>query len=96
MALVQGGFPVFLFAQDDETSASNAALAAQLVGRHAALVVAGLQVAGALELPTIAAHPAVQPILMVQGFYRLAEALARARGLDPDHPPHLRKVTETV
>ncbi len=26
---------------------------------------------------------------MIQAFYRLAEALARARGLDPDRPPHL-------
>jgi glucosamine--fructose-6-phosphate aminotransferase (isomerizing) len=33
---------------------------------------------------------------MIQSFYRLANALAIARGLDPDRPPHLRKVTETV
>ena len=96
MALVQGGFPVFLFAQEDETSASNAALAAQLVGRGAALIVAGIPVPGALELPTVGAHAATQPVLMIQAFYRLAEALARARGLDPDRPPHLQKVTETV
>ena len=96
MALVQSGFPVLLFAQDDETSASNTALAAQLVERGAALMVAGLPVPGALQLPTVAAHPATQPMLMIQGFYRLAEALARARGLDPDRPPHLQKVTETV
>jgi glucosamine--fructose-6-phosphate aminotransferase (isomerizing) len=31
----------------------------------------------------------------VQSFYPLAETLARARGRDPDHPPHLMKVTET-
>ena len=33
---------------------------------------------------------------MIQSFYRLANALAFARGRDPDRPPHLRKVTETV
>jgi len=32
---------------------------------------------------------------LVQSFYPLAEALARARGRDPDAPPHLHKVTET-
>ena len=37
-----------------------------------------------------------QPIALVQSFYRLANGLAVARGLDPDRPPHLRKVTETV
>jgi fructoselysine-6-P-deglycase FrlB-like protein len=25
----------------------------------------------------------------------MVEALSRARGLDPDHPPHLSKVTRT-
>jgi glucosamine--fructose-6-phosphate aminotransferase (isomerizing) len=96
MALVQAGFPVLLFVQDDETRASNASLARQLVGSGAALIAAGLDAPGALSLPTVAAHPAAQPILLIQAFYRMVEALARARGMDPDHPPHLSKVTETV
>jgi glucosamine--fructose-6-phosphate aminotransferase (isomerizing) len=33
---------------------------------------------------------------MVQSFYKAASALSLARGYDPDVPPHLRKVTETV
>ena len=96
MALVHERFPVLLFAQDDETRSSNTELAAQLVAQGAALTVAGLRVPGALELPTVAAHPAVQPLLMIQSFYRFAEGLARLRGRDPDRPPHLAKVTETV
>jgi glucosamine--fructose-6-phosphate aminotransferase (isomerizing) len=96
MALVQSGFPVLLFAQDDETIATNAALAATLVEQGAALIVAGLAAPGAIELPTVVAHPVVQPMLLIQSFYRVAEALARARGFDPDRPPHLAKVTETV
>ena len=40
--------------------------------------------------------PAIEPLLMIQSFYRLVNALAIARGRDPDHPPHLRKVTETM
>jgi glucosamine--fructose-6-phosphate aminotransferase (isomerizing) len=31
----------------------------------------------------------------VQSFYPMVEALARARGLDPDAPRHLAKVTLT-
>ena len=38
----------------------------------------------------------VEPILAIQSFYRMVNALALARGFDPDHPPHLNKVTETV
>jgi glucosamine--fructose-6-phosphate aminotransferase (isomerizing) len=36
------------------------------------------------------------PLLAVQSFYRAASALSLARGDDPDLPPHLRKVTETL
>ena len=32
---------------------------------------------------------------MILSFYRLVEALARSRGLDPDRPPHLSKITRT-
>ncbi|MEX0734869.1 MAG: SIS domain-containing protein [Steroidobacteraceae bacterium] len=96
MALVRAGFPVLLFSQDDETCESNAALAALLVQNGAALISAGLHAPGALSLPGVRAHPAVQPVLLIQSFYRMAESLSRARGLDPDHPPHLSKVTETV
>lgn len=96
MALVKAGFPVLLFAQDDETRASNAVLAERLVKNGAAMIVAGLDTAEALTLPTVRAHPVVQPMLLIQSFYRMAEALSRARGLDPDCPPHLSKITETV
>lgn len=96
MALVQPGFPVLMFAQDDETRAGNAELAALLAENGAALVVAGLDVPKALVLPSLRADPAVQPLLLALAFYRLAEALSRARGFDPDRPPHLAKVTETV
>jgi len=33
---------------------------------------------------------------MIQSFYRMATALAFARGFNPDSPPHLNKVTETL
>jgi glucosamine--fructose-6-phosphate aminotransferase (isomerizing) len=33
---------------------------------------------------------------LIVSFYGFVEKLSRARGLDPDHPPHLKKVTETV
>jgi len=38
----------------------------------------------------------IEPILYVQSFYRMVNALALARGFDPDRPPHLNKITETV
>lgn len=48
------------------------------------------------DLPLAAGlHPVTAPIAMIQSFYRLANALALRRGLDPDNPPMLRKITET-
>jgi glucosamine--fructose-6-phosphate aminotransferase (isomerizing) len=43
----------------------------------------------------VTAHEDLDPIAAVQSFYPMVEALARARGRDPDRPPHLAKVTKT-
>jgi glucosamine--fructose-6-phosphate aminotransferase (isomerizing) len=40
--------------------------------------------------------PACTPVLAIQSFYRVVNTLALRRGRDPDAPPNLRKVTETV
>jgi glucosamine--fructose-6-phosphate aminotransferase (isomerizing) len=58
--------------------------------------VAGREIAGTTSLPTPDAPALLQPMLQIQSFYRAANALALARGLDPDRPPHLAKVTETI
>jgi glucosamine--fructose-6-phosphate aminotransferase (isomerizing) len=60
------------------------------------VLTAGIQVDRALALPTIAAHPALEPMLLIQSFYRMAATLALARGFNPDKPPHLNKITETL
>jgi glucosamine--fructose-6-phosphate aminotransferase (isomerizing) len=96
VALVGRGFPVLAFAQADETRPDVDSLARELVGVGARVLLAGSQVPGALTLPAIRAHPAIEPLLLIQSFYRFANALALSRGRDPDRPPHLRKVTETV
>lgn len=95
MALVRGGFPVLMFCQDDETRSGIEQLAAEFVGRGARVLIAGARVAGAEVLPGLVAHPVIEPVLAIQSFYRLANSLSLARGLDPDEPPHLLKVTET-
>ena len=95
MALVRSGFPALMFSQPDETGSNVGETASALVERGANVFVAGAAAAGATPLPTIASGPLVQPILQIQSFYRAANALAVARGLDPDRPPHLAKVTET-
>jgi glucosamine--fructose-6-phosphate aminotransferase (isomerizing) len=95
-ALVRAGFPVFAFAQDDETLHGMKDVLARLAKRGAAVIAAGAGAPGGVCLPTISAHPVLQPILGIQSFYRMANFLSLLRGLDPDRPPNLSKVTETI
>jgi glutamine---fructose-6-phosphate transaminase (isomerizing) len=96
MALVRPGFPVLVFSQNDEARAGVEVLAGELVARKADVMIAGSRCRGALHLASEPAHPVIEPMLIAQTFYRMANALSLARGLDPDRPPNLRKVTETV
>lgn len=96
MALVRPGFPVLVFSQNDEARAGVEMLAGELTARQADVMIAGSRCRGALHLPSEPAHPVIEPMLIAQTFYRMANALSLARGLDPDRPPNLSKVTETV
>jgi glucosamine--fructose-6-phosphate aminotransferase (isomerizing) len=95
MALVRPGFPALIFSQSDDSLASVQETAAALAQRGARVFLAGGQAAEAVNLPALRCAPLLEPILQIQSFYRAANALAVARGLNPDHPPHLAKVTET-
>ncbi|MEW5836534.1 MAG: SIS domain-containing protein [Pseudomonadota bacterium] len=97
MALVGAGFPVLFFAQDDGTLANTLAVAGEFRQRNARVLLAAPGVDDDDCLPLAAGvSPLTAPLLAVQSFYKAAAALALARGYDPDVPPHLRKVTETV
>ena len=96
MALVRLGFPVLMLSQDDESRAGIVELAHDFVACGAEVLTAGIKVERALALPTVAADSAIEPMLMIQSFYRMAATLAFARGFDPDKPPHLNKITETL
>ncbi len=95
MAIVGEGFPILAFATCDEAGDGVRAVAEEFRGRGAAVALADACVNGG-SLPAMRALPAVEPILMVQSFYRYANALSLSRGFDPDVPPHLNKVTSTL
>ena len=96
MAIVGPGFPVLFLTQDDDTSSGTLDLAREFRQRDAQVWIAGNDEAAG-RLPVGATlHPACTPIVTIASFYRAANALALRRGRNPDMPPHLRKVTETV
>jgi glucosamine--fructose-6-phosphate aminotransferase (isomerizing) len=92
--------PVLGFAQDDAARGGTMALLADLAATGVPVLAAG----GAghpggrfAPLPTLApTHPDCDLLGYLARFYLVAEAVARARGKNPDRPPGLRKVTETV
>ena len=97
MALVGPDFPVLCFAQDDDTLDSTLAVAREFRNRGAQVFVAAPGLEGEGTLPVATGLPALcTPLLIIQSFYRAASELALLRGFNPDVPPHLNKVTETV
>ena len=97
MTLAAPDFPALMFSQNDPSLALLRDLAATLAGRGVPVFAAGPAAgAGTVALPSLTGlHPFAEPIALIQSFYPLAEAISRARGRDPDAPPHLLKVTET-
>ena len=97
MALVDPGFPVLAFAARDAAEPSLAKAVDALADRQAAAFATSGQVKRAARLPFVATgHPLTDPLPLIVSFYAFVEALARHRGLNPDAPRNLRKVTETV
>lgn len=85
-AVLRDGYPVIALSTKDSKGMEQAL--AQLP-RQGAIVTT-------FQPRTTANHPLVDPLLSVQPFYRIAERLSVERGLDPDSPPHLHKVTRTL
>ena len=96
MALIEDGYPLLIFATRGPTQASVLQLASEMRTRGARVILAApADVAERdLTLPT-AATPDLDPIVAVQAFYVMAAQLSAARGMDPDRPRHLSKVTKT-
>ena len=96
MALVQPGFPMLVLAPRGPAQAGLLELASQMRERGARVLLAAPPGTPGAELPLRpTGHAELDPLSAVQSFYSLVEALARARGLDPDRPRHLNKITRT-
>lgn len=97
LALLESGMPVLMFLQNDPAGASMKTLAELLRDRGTPLFMAEEGPPASFRLPVLPGlDPAVAPLLMIQSFYGLVNRVAVRRGYDPDHPPLLKKVTETL
>jgi glucosamine--fructose-6-phosphate aminotransferase (isomerizing) len=97
LALIGKGFPVLALAARDRSEASMAETAQALAGKEASVFVTSDKTKKAARLPFAATgHPLTDPLSLIVSFYGFVEAFARSRGLNPDEPRNLRKVTETL
>jgi glucosamine--fructose-6-phosphate aminotransferase (isomerizing) len=96
MALVGPDFPLLVFRQSDESAEGIDELVRDVLDHGAPVFIAGGDIAGATAMPIPSAHELIEPMLQIEALYRAAAELSVERGLDPDRPPHLNKVTETT
>ena len=96
MALIEDGYPLLIFATRGPTQTSVLQLAAEMRTRGAKVILAAPDDVSERDLTLpVAATPDLDPIVAVQAFYIMAAHLSKARGMDPDRPRHLSKVTKT-
>lgn len=96
MALVEQGFPLLVLAPPGPAQKGLLEVAAQMRQRGGAVLLAAPPGTPGAQLPMVCSgNVDLDPVSLVQSFYPMVEALARARGLDPDQPRHLSKVTRT-
>lgn len=88
VALVKQQFSIIDVTVDDETSGAHRQQIDEVKRRGATII--------PLHFRNVAAHPRILPVLILQRFYLDVEVVARHRGVNPDAPTGLNKVTQTV
>lgn len=97
VSIVGQGFPVLAFAASDAAEEAAVAVADQLADMGGRVFVTSDRAARAERLPHVRTdHPLTDPLALITTFYAMVERIAVARGIDPDKPRHLSKVTETM
>ena len=97
VSIVGEGFPVLALAAGDAAEHAVAEAADDLAAKGACVLATTSLARRAAHLPAVrTSHPLLDPIPLIVSFYGVAERVAADRGVDPDAPRHLRKVTETI
>ncbi|MCX7889174.1 MAG: SIS domain-containing protein [Rhodobacteraceae bacterium] len=97
VSIVDRGFPVLALTAADAAEDSVAEVADRLAGRGGRVFVTSDRARAAQVLPHVRTdHPLTDPLALIATFYATVERIAVARGIPPDTPPHLSKVTRTL
>ncbi|MGR3290454.1 MAG: SIS domain-containing protein [Paracoccaceae bacterium] len=97
VSVVADGYPVLALVARDASEASITSVCDQLAQRGAKVFVTSDKAEYASSLAFAkTSHPLTDPLALVVSFYAFIERMAKDRGINPDKPRHLSKVTETI
>jgi len=97
ISIVEQGFVVLGFAAGDAAEQSLAGIADQISAKGARVFATSSRVRHATAIEHVRTdHPLTDPIALIVSFYAMVERIATARGINPDLPRHLKKVTQTL
>ncbi|WP_079210485.1 SIS domain-containing protein [Brucella pituitosa] len=95
--LVEGGFPVLAFLNQDQAYNAGREAVERLIGLGGDVVAIGEGIVPDKTIRTASTgNGLLDPIVGLGAYYRYIEQVALARGLNPDTPLNLSKVTETL
>lgn len=97
VSLIKENYPIVSFINNDASRSSMLDINKKLTSFGANMLtfdVKGKSTDNTLVLPEV--HPILQPLIHTTAFYKLVEHLSAHKGLNPDQPLNLKKVTETI
>lgn len=97
VSIIEPDFPVLAFASRDASEISIVSVADKLSQQGASSFISSdlAQHAERLDFAKTS-HPLTEPLALIVSFYAFIERLSVERGINPDLPRNLKKVTETV
>lgn len=98
LAMIKQDFPILVFDQGDKTSDSIRSTLGRLSQAGATLLLASATPSEQCTMLPVVSGLNTWASLMtqIQSAYLMIEQLCRRRGLNPDAPPHIAKVTKTL
>ncbi|MDB2423202.1 SIS domain-containing protein [Paracoccaceae bacterium] len=97
VSIVEPGYPVLALASRDASEDSIASVVDELTQKGAVTFISSdcAEYAKRLDFAKTS-HPLTDPLALIVSFYAFIERLSVERGINPDLPRNLKKVTETV
>ncbi len=96
VSIIGSGFPVLGLTTNDAAETALVEVADSIAAKGARVFVTSDKCRAAQRLEHVRTnHPLTDPISLITSFYAMVERLATSRGINPDAPRHLKKVTET-